>query len=139
MHPFDVASKTHAHRRYVAPEAQPFQSNNVLNFSQKRLIELLRAGRPSRLKCAKKRIGSDLLCDLLVIRHPESQGIDFVAVLLINPSELCFLPFYSRNKDACMTQCWKAACHGSDSVSAWEDVCDWLQWHPEQKQSSCPR
>src|SRR5215470_19599299 len=111
MHTLHVSTHAAALGRCLATESETFHGYKITEFFQQSSIDLVRTRRTAGSESAKKNIRSNLFGNLLMVGHPEGQGINPVTVLVVDPAKLFCLAFQASNQNTYATDCQETACH----------------------------
>src|SRR5690242_21886604 len=84
MYALYVAADTLGFSARAAVQCERTDRGDLADFGQKRLINLVSPGFCRRRKRAQKRVAGELLSGEFIVRHPESQGVNSVAMLTVN-------------------------------------------------------
>src|SRR6266481_5293106 len=84
MNAFDIAINTLGFRKNGAVEGECSYWHKLADFFQKRTINLFAGWLLRGNECAQKSVGAELFGCKFIAGHPKSEGINAVAVLLVN-------------------------------------------------------
>src|ERR1041385_2057290 len=84
MYALYVAADNSGFSTRAAVQCKRTDRRDLTDFGQKRLVNLLGPGFCRRCKRAQERVAGKLLSGEFVVCHPESQGVNSVAMLTVN-------------------------------------------------------